>query len=330
MTTSLNNQQKAPDYLQDSHLSKGTKEFLKTLNASSTPVESLPVEDARNVLVGAQKSVNVDVSGIDESEKTITADGHTIKLNIVRPEGKKEKLPVFIFIHGGGWVLGDYPTHKRLVRDLVIESGFASVFVNYTPSPEGKFPQAINEIYAATKWVADNGDEINVDGKRLAVVGNSVGGNMTVATALNAKEKKGPEIKCQILLWPVTDAGTEWESWTMYGEQRFLTSSLMMWMWDQYTTDTAARKDKHVSPLQATLEELKGLPPTLIEVAENDILRDQGEVFGRKLDEAGVPVTTIRFNGVIHDWGMLNGYANLPETKTAIRLSAEMLKKYLK
>jgi acetyl esterase/lipase len=323
-----NKVEKAPDYLKDPHLSVGTKEFLKVLNADSTPVESLSVKDARNVLVGAQKSVKTDLSGIDESEKSITVDGHTIVLNIVRPKGVKEKLPVFIFIHGGGWVLGDYPTHKRLVRDLVVESGFASVFVNYSPSPEAKYPQAIDEIYAATKWVAEHGDEINVDGKKVAIVGNSVGGNMTIATTLNAKEKKGPKIKCQILLWPVTDAGTDWVSWDKYGSQRFLTSSLMSWMWNQYTPK--ARKDRHASPLQATLEELKGLPPTLITVAENDILRDQGEALGRKLDEAGVDVTTLRFNGVIHDWGMLNGFAELPETKSLITISAVILKKYLK
>lgn len=321
---------KAPDYLKDPNLGKETKEFLKVLNADPTPVESLSVKDARNVLVGAQNSVKVDVSGIDESEKTITTDGYTIKLNIVRPKGVEDKLPVFIFIHGGGWVLGDYPTHKRLVRDLVVESGFASVFVNYTPSPEAKFPQPTDEIYAATKWVAAHGDEINVDGTKMAIVGNSVGGNMTIATTLKAKENNGSTIKCQILLWPVTDAGTDWNSWEKYGAQRFLTSSLMSWMWDQYTTDPKARENKYVSPLRATLDELQGLPPALIMVAENDILRDQGEALGRRLDEAGVDVTTLRFNGVIHDWGMLNGYAKLPETKTAIMLSAAALKKYLK
>lgn len=319
----------APDYLNDPDLSVGTKEFLKVLNADSTPVESLSIKDARNVLVGAQKSVKVDLSGIEESEKTITEDGYTVQLNIVRPEGVKEKLPVFIFIHGGGWVLGDYPTHKRLVRDLVVESGFASVFVNYTPSPEAKFPQAVNEIYAATKWVANHGDEINVDGKKMAVVGNSVGGNMTIATTLKAKEKKGPEIKCQLLLWPVTDAGTDWESWELYGKQRFLTSTLMTWMWNQYTTDANERSSKFASPLRASLDELKGLPPTLITVAENDILRDQGEALGRKLDLAGVKTTTLRFNGVIHDWGMLNGFAQLPETRDLITISAAMLKKHL-
>jgi Esterase/lipase len=322
--------EKAPDYLSDPHLSRGTKEFLKVLNAGDKPVESLPVKEAREVLINAQASVKVDLSGIEESEKTIIADGYTVKLNIVRPEGVNEKLPVFIFIHGGGWVLGDYPTHKRLVRDLVVASGYVSVFVNYTPSPEAKFPQAVNEIYAAVRWVARHGEEINADGTRLAVVGNSVGGNMTMVTCLKAKENNGPEIKCQLLLWPVTDATFDWESWRKYGEQRFLTSSLMKWMFDLYTTDEEERSHIYLSPLKASPEQLKGLPPTLIEVAENDILRDQGEALGRKLDEAGVEVTTLRFNGVIHDWGMLNGFVNLPETKSLILNSAAMLKHYLK
>src|SRR5690606_22160141 len=143
--------------------------------------ETLSKEDARNVLVNAQASVSVDVSGIEVTEKAIDSEGYPVKLNVVRPKGVKEKLPVFVFVHGGGWVLGDFPTHKRFVRDLVVLSGCAAVFVNYTPSPEAKFPQAINEIYAATKWVAMHGDEINVDGNRLAIVGNSVGGDMAAA-----------------------------------------------------------------------------------------------------------------------------------------------------
>lgn len=324
------NTRKAPDYLEDSHLSTKTKQFLKVLNAGDKPVESLPVKDARNVLVDAQASVKFDYSDIEESEKTITADGHELKLNIVRPAGASGKLPVFIFIHGGGWVLGDYPTHKRLVRDLVIASGYASVFVNYTPSPEAKYPKAVNENYAATKWVAEHGDEINVDGKRLAVVGNSVGGNMTAATSLKALNNKGPEIKVQALLWPVTDASTDWKSYKKYGEQRFLTTPLMEWMFGLYTKDEKDKDEIYYSPLRATTDQLRGLPPTLIMVAENDILRDQGEAFGRKLDEAGVDVTTLRFNGVIHDWGMLNGYADLPETSSLVLITAATLKKYLK
>lgn len=324
------NVEEAPDYLQDSHLGKKTKEYLKILNAGTTPVESLPVKDARNVLAGVQASVQVDLSGIEETEKTVNAGKYIIKLNIVRPEGVNGKLPVFIFIHGGGWVLGDYPTHRRLVRDLVVESGCASVFINYTPSPEAKFPQPTEEIYSVVEWVAENGDQIGVDGKCMAIVGNSVGGNMSCVACLMAKENNGPQIKLQILLWPVTDATFEWESWKKYGRQRFLTASLMQWMFDQYTDDPAARRNIHLSLLQATPEQLKGLPPTLIPVAENDILRDQGEALGRLLDEAGVEVVTMRYNGVIHDWGMLNGFANLPETRSLILHCAAALKDRLK
>ena len=212
----------------DPRLSRGVKAFLRVLNSSGgPPLEALPPLQAREVLVNAQASAPVDLSGIEESEKTITADGYTIKLNVVRPEGAKGKLPVFIFIHGGGWVLGDYPTHKRMVRDLVILTGFAGVFVNYTRTPDARYPQAINEIYAATKWVAEHGDEIDVNGKNLAVVGNSVGGNMTAVTALKAKENGGPEIKLHIMMWPVTDANFERESFTQFGEKRFLTTPLM-------------------------------------------------------------------------------------------------------
>lgn len=326
---SANAQKQAPDYLSDPHLNTKVKVFLKALNADPTPVESLGPKGAREVLVNAQKSVRVDYSGIEESEKTITIDGVTVKLNIVRPSGVTGDLPAFIFIHGGGWVLGDYPTHRRLVRDLVVESGYVAVFPNYTPSPEAQYPKAINEIYAAVKWVARHGKEIHVNGNKLAVVGNSVGGNMTLATALMAKEKKGPVIKCLVAMWPVTDASTDFPSWKEYGKQRFLTSSLMQWMFDNYTTSQAKRNEIYHSPLRATKEQLRGLPPTLIEVAENDILRDEGEAMGRKLDEAGVNVTTIRFNGVIHDWGLLNGLADLSETKSLAMFSAAWLKKYL-
>jgi len=320
----------APDYANDPHLLKAVKEFLKPLNAGGAPVESLDKVAARNVLTGAQEAFKVDYSGIEESEKTITSDGYTVKLNIVRPQGATGKLPVFIFIHGGGWILGDYPTHKRMVRDLVVLSGYAAVFVNYTPSPEAHYPQAINEIYAATKWVAAHGDEINVDGKKLAVVGNSVGGNMTAVTALMAKDKKGPEIKLLIMMWPIVEANFDTESYKLYGEQRFLTTSLMKWMYDQYTTDPKQRQEIYASPLNATVDQLKGLPPVLIQVAENDILRDGGEAFGRKLDEAGVTVTTVRYNGVIHDFGLLNGLAELPTTKSLFIHAAAELRKYLK
>jgi acetyl esterase len=301
------------DYSTDERLSTQVRSFLKIVNAGP-PNESVPV----------------DLSRIEESEKVITQDGFRIKLNIVRPAGAKGVLPVFIFIHGGGWILGDYPTHKRMVRDLVVLSGCVGVFVNYTPSPEAHYPQPTNEIYAATKWVAAHGSEINVDGHRLAVVGNSVGGNMTAATCLMAKDKDGPAIKLAIMLWPVTDATFSQSSYSEFGTQRFLTTAVMKWMWDQYTTDLQARKDIYASPLNATTDQLRGLPPTLIITAENDVLRDEGEAYGRKLDAAGVNETTVRYLGVIHDFGLLNGLATIPQTRALFLQAAAELKKYLK
>lgn len=174
----------------DPRILKQIREFLKGLNAGTgKPIEQLSPADARAVLVGAQKSVTVDYSGIDESEKTITQDGQTVNIHITKPIGAKPNSPCFIYIHGGGWVLGDYPTHRRIVRDLVVESGAVAIFPDYTPSPEAQYPTAINQIYAAAKWVSAHGNEIGVNGKNMAIVGNSVGGNMTAAVALMAKEK---------------------------------------------------------------------------------------------------------------------------------------------
>src|SRR5262249_42273505 len=166
------------------------REFLKALNSGGgKPMETMTPAEARKVLVDAQASVHLDLPACDIEEKTIAQDGLKVNLTIVRPAGRKAILPGFVFVHGGGWVLGDFPTHERFVRDLVADSGFTAVFVNYTPSPEAHYPMAIDQIYAATKWVAAHGDEIKVDGKRLAIVGNSVGGNMTAAVALMAKHK---------------------------------------------------------------------------------------------------------------------------------------------
>lgn len=319
------------DPAKDPHIESNIRAFLKVLNSGTgKPLEQLPPKEARAVLSGAQSSVKVDLSGITVTEKTITQDGQTVKLNIVMPANTKGILPVFMFFHGGGWVLGDFPTHERMVRDLVVESGAAAVFVNYTSSPEAHYPVPINQAYAATKWVAEHGKEIGVDGKRLAVAGNSVGGNMATVVALMAKDKKGPEIKLQVLFWPVTNVNFETESYNLFSKGRFLTKSLMMWMWDNYTTDPNKRKEIYASPLQATTEQLKGLPTALVQTAENDILRDEGEAYARKLDEAGVKVTATRYNGMIHDWGLLNALSEVSGTQSALLQAAAELKKALK
>lgn len=315
---------------EDPQIETHIRAFLKVLNAGTgKPLEQLSPEEARLVLVNAQAGVKVDLSGIVVTEKTIEQDGQSIHINIVKPENANGVLPVFMFFHGGGWVLGDFATHQRMVRDLVVASGAAAVFVNYTPSPEAQYPAAINQAYAATTWVAENAATIGVDGKRLAVAGNSVGGNMATVVAMMAKDRGGPEIKLQVLFWPVTNAYFETASYNLYAKERFLTKTLMMWMWDNYTTDANQRKEIYASPLLASTEQLKGLPPALVQTAENDILRDEGEAYARKLDEAGVKVTATRYNGMIHDWGLLNAISQVPATKSALLQAAVELKKAL-
>jgi len=309
---------------------RNTQRFLEALEAGGgQPLETLSPKDARAVLAGAQEGVKVDLSGITVEDRTIQADGRSIPLTIVRPEGARGELPVFMFFHGGGWVLGDYPTHARLIRDLVVNSGAVAVYVGYTPSPEAKYPVAINQAYAATRWVAEHGREIGVDGSRLAVAGNSVGGNMAAVVALMAKEKGTPKLRYQLLLWPVTDASFDNASYQQFAEGHFLTRDMMKWFWDSYTTDPKQRAEIHASPLQATPEQLQGLPPALVQTAEFDVLRDEGEAYARKLDAAGVEVTAVRYNGMIHDFGLLNVVSEVPAVRAALRQAGEELKKHL-
>ncbi|TKK26023.1 alpha/beta hydrolase [Pseudomonas sp. CFBP13528] len=308
-----------------------TQGFLDALNAGTgKPMEQLTPQQARAVLTGAQAAVKLSLPKADVSQKTIQVDGQPLDLTIVRPAGVKGTLPVFMFFHGGGWVLGDYPTHERLVRDLVVGSGAAAVFVNYTPSPQAHYPVAINQAYGATKWVAEHGKDINVDGKRLAVAGNSVGGNMAAVVSLMAKDKGTPAIKFQLLLWPVTDANFDTGSYNQYAEGHFLTRNMMKWFWDNYTTDANQRAEIYASPLRATTDQLKGLPPAMVQTAGADVLRDEGEAYARKLDQAGVPVTAVRYNGMIHDYGLLNVVSQVPAVRSALLQASDELKQHLK
>ncbi|NHZ95093.1 alpha/beta hydrolase [Massilia sp. CCM 8734] len=308
---------------------RNTAQFLKAIEGGK-PLEQMTPQEARAVLVGAQAGSKVALAPADVSEKTVTLDGKPVKLTIVRPAGAKGKIPAFMFFHGGGWVLGDYPTHERLVRDLVAGSGAAAVFVNYTPSPEAGYGVAVKQAYAATRWVAEHGDAINVDAKRLAVAGNSVGGNMAAVVSLIAKDQGAPKLRAQVLMWPVTDANFDTPSYKQFANGHFLTRDLMVWFWDSYTRDAGARKEIYASPLQASNAQLQGLPPTLIQTAEFDVLRDEGEAYARKLDAAGVDVKSVRYNGMIHDFGLLNALATLPATRSALEQASQELKLRLK
>ncbi|WP_138738468.1 MULTISPECIES: alpha/beta hydrolase [Pseudomonas] len=314
----------------DTGIEHNTRNFLNALNSSGgTPIEKLSPENARAVLAGAQSGVELTLPKADISQKTISVEGQDINLTIVRPAGVKGILPVFMYFHGGGWVLGDYPTHERLIRDLVAGSGAVAVYVDYTPSPEARYPTAINQAYAATQWVAEHGSEINVDGKRLAVAGNSVGGNMAAVVSLMAKDKGTPAIKYQVLLWPVTDANFDTGSYKQFAEGHFLTRNMMKWFWDNYTTDPKQRADLYASPLRASVDQLKGLPPALVQTASADVLRDEGEAYARKLDQAGVPVTAVRYNGMIHDFGLLNVVSQVPAVRSAMLQASQELKAHL-
>jgi len=320
-----------PNHIINASVVTGIRQFLDALNSSGAkPIEQLSPQDARQVLTDAQNSVHVDLSGIETSEKVIDVEGRELKLYIVKPAGAATKLPVFMFFHGGGWVLGDYPTHERLVRDLVVESGAMAVFPEYTRSPEAQYPTAIHQAYAATQWVSEHGGDIGADGRKLAVVGNSVGGNMAAVVSLMAKDKGGPRITFQALLWPVTDENFDTASYRELSEGYFLTRNMMIWFWDNYTPDTAQRRETYASPLQAPADSLQGLPPALVQTAHSDVLRDEGEAYARKLNQAGVDVIAVRYNGLIHDWGLLNPIATVPEVRTAITQVATELKKRLK
>lgn len=308
---------------------RNTQAFLEALaKGGGQPLETLSPADARNVLIGAQKGAKLPPA--DVSEKTITVNGKPLKLTIVRPAGAKGILPAFMFFHGGGWILGDYPTHERFVRDLVVDSGAVAVFVNYAPSPEARYPVAINEAYGATKWVAENGAQIQVDGSRLAVAGNSVGGNMAAVVALMANAKGGPKLRAQVLFWPVTNANFENASYDEFAKDHFLSKNMMKWFWDAYTTNPAQRQEIYTSPLLATPQQLKNLPPALVQTAEKDVLRDEGEAYARKLDAAGVDVVATRYNGMIHDFGLLNVLSGLPATRAALHQASEELKMRLR
>jgi acetyl esterase/lipase len=320
----------APNAADDLRIDPQVRSFLAEINKDSSPFWELPQPKPQDILTGLQSHSPVDMSGVTTTEQTITQDGRTVKLYIMKPEHLSGKPGVLLFIHGGVWIVGNFQNHQRLLRDLVVGSGQVGVFVEYTPLPAAKFPTQLEESYAALKWVAEHAGEFGADGSRIAVAGNSVGGNMTAALALMAKDRNGPKISYQVLMIPATDASVDTESYRAYGTDRFLARAFMKYGWDLYAPDAKTRENPYVSPLRAKAEQLKGLPAALVITAENDTLRDEGEAYARRLKDAGVEVAAVRYNGTIHDFVLLNALRHVPSTEAALEQINENLRQHLR
>lgn len=299
-----------------------TQQFLNDINSQSVPpIYELSPAEARNVLTKVQE-VDVPKLPADIEDLTIPVGpkGET-NIRIIRPKDNKSQLPAIMYFHGGGWILGDKNIYDRLVRELANGIQAAVIFVDFDRSPEAKYPIAIEEAYAATKYISENGNALNIDSSKLTIAGDSVGGNMAAVVTLLAKERGGPKINYQVLFYPVTDANFETESYNKFSNNLWLSKEAMKWFWNAYLPDTNERKNYTASPLLASLEQLKGLPPALIITNEYDVLRDEGESYAHKLIEAGIDVTAIRLLGTIHDCVMLNHLAGTPAVRAAINLA---------
>ncbi|MER5601121.1 alpha/beta hydrolase [Streptomyces sp. NPDC002265] len=288
----------------------------------------LGVEGARKLLDDVQAQ-HIEKPDVDEKWITVPAEVGDVRVRILKPVGSSGPLPVILYVHGGGWILGNAGTHDRLVRELTVGVNAALVFVEYDRSPEAKYPVAIEQAYATARWITTEGAGEGLDATRLAVAGDSVGGNMTAALTHMAKQRGDVAFVHQSLYYPVTDAAQDTESYRTFAHGPHLTAKAMEWFWDAYTTDPAERAQITASPLRATLEDLRDLPPALVVVDENDVLRDEGEAYARKLIQAGVPTTSIRYNASLHDFMMLNTVRRTQTSTAAIEQAIHVLRKAL-
>ncbi|EMF0156304.1 alpha/beta hydrolase [Enterococcus hirae] len=307
-------------------LEKAAIEF-SDANAPHPRIYELPPEEGRALLEKVQESP-VDKLPVDIEDLTVdTGQWGSINVRFVRPEGNTDKLPVIFYIHGAGWVFGSAQTHDKLIRELAVRTNSVVVFPEYSRSPEAKYPTAIEQSYAVLQKLSELAESKGLDLSELAVAGDSVGGNMATVMTILTKERQGLPIQKQLLFYPVTDANFTTDSYQEFAENYFLTKEGMKWFWDQYTTDDSERSEITASPLRATSEELADLPPALILTGEADVLRDEGEAYARKLRDAGVAVTQVRFQGMIHDFVMVNSLDQTNATRAAMLLATQWLQK---
>ncbi|MEU0603419.1 alpha/beta hydrolase [Streptomyces sp. NPDC006393] len=290
-------------------------------------IYEVPPEKGRDILLGLQSDPSVPRPDVDEEWVDVdTGDWGTVRTRIIRPKGASRPLPVLFYIHGAGWVFGDDKTHDRLFRELTVGANAAGVFPVYDRAPEAKYPTQVEQNYAVGQWVMEHGAEHGLDTSRVAVTGESVGGCMSAVFALMNKERGGIDLKAQCLLYPVTNADFDTPSYVQFAEGYYLTRDAMKWFWDAYTTDPAQRAEVHASPLQASLDELRGLPLTLVITDEADVLRDEGEQYANKLREAGVDVTAVRVAGMVHDFLLLDSLRDTRAANIARKIAVDFLR----
>ena len=297
------------------------------VDATSTPpfIYELTPAEARKVLDDVQAEP-IDKLPVEDRWITVPAEVGDVRVRVVRPPHAAGTLPVILYMHGGGWVLGNADTHDRLVRELVVGTGAAVVFVEYDRSPEAHYPVALEQGYATAQWIVRNGSDNGLDPDRMAVAGDSVGGGMTAALALMAGERGDVRFVQQSMYYPVTDADMDTGSYEQFAEGYFLAAKGMAWFWDAYLPDVERRSEPYASPLRASDEQLAGLPPAFVIVDEADVLRDEGEAYAARLRAAGVAVTTVRYDGITHDFMMLNPLSDTHATRAAVAQAASVLR----
>ncbi len=300
---------------------------LAVVGATAKPpfLYELTPAEARAALDGLQ-AAPVDKLPVNDRWTTVPADVGDVRVRIVRPTDAVGTLPVILYMHGGGWILGNAGTHDRLVRELAVGAGAAVVFVDYDRSPEARYPVAIEQGYATARWIVREGAANQLDPHRIAVAGDSVGGNMTAALTLMAKERGDVRFLHQSMYYPVTDAAMDTGSYEQFAEGYFLTAKMMAWFWDAYEPDVGRRLEPFASPLRAGDEQLVGLPPAVVIVGEADVLRDEGEAYAARLRAAGTAVTTVRYDGITHDFMMLDALSDTHATRAAIAQAIAILR----
>lgn len=309
------------------NLDKITEKFIKEVSEKNgKPLYELSPKDARNFLSDLQKATHQELNADILDVEIPTEEAGTVNVRFVKPQGNFETLPLIVYCHGGGWVMGDKDVFDMTIKTISIHTKSIVAFVEYSRSPEAKYPVAINQIYGVLKYLSVNGSSYNIDAKRIAIVGDSAGGNMAAAVALMAKKNNDINLCFQALIYPVTDADMSSESYNDFENGPWLSKKAMEWFWDEYLTDKKDKYDMCVSPLKTDIKDLQGLPPALVIVAENDILRDEGEEYARKLIAAGVDTACVRINNTCHDFLMLNALRESKATKAAYKLLCKFLK----